>query len=272
MITVFGFENKFWTFPGGERSVKLTPGSYVKSEPIQITMNFQSSDDLIDMILAANALRHMYGHDIKIDLVVPYFPFSRQDRVMTEGESFGLQSADDIIKMCNFDSVTTWDIHSDVAGAMFPPGVFRNIPQENLWSEFIKSSLAEGKTVIISPDAGALKKIYKVAQKTGLTVVEAKKVRDVATGQITHTEFDGSQLADVDTAIIVDDICDGGRTFTELSKVIRASGFTGRLLLCVTHGIFSKGLSVFDGPDGFDAVYTINNINRVDIDAFNLRS
>jgi ribose-phosphate pyrophosphokinase len=266
MITVFGFENKFWTFPGGERSVKLTPVNYNKSKPIEITMNFQSSDDLIDMILATNALRHMYGHDVKIDLVVPYFPFSRQDRVMTEGESFGLQSADDIIKMCNFNRVTTWDIHSDVAGAMFPPGVFRNIPQENLWSEFIKSSLAEGKTVIISPDAGALKKIYKVAQKTGLTVVEAKKVRDVATGQIMHTEIDSSQLAGVDTAIIVDDIIDGGKTFLELAKVIRGNGFTGKLILCATHGIFSKGLAAFTD---FDGIYTQNNINNVDLESFN---
>ena len=190
---------------------------------------------------------------------------------MTEGESFGLQSADDIIKMCNFNRVTTWDIHSDVAGAMFPAGVFHNITQEDLWSGMIKDQMISGKTVIISPDAGALKKIYKVAKATSLTVVEAKKVRDVATGQIMHTEIDSSQLSGVDTAIIVDDICDGGRTFTELSKVIRTSGFTGKLILCVTHGIFSKGLSVFDGPDGFDAVYTINNINHVDIDAFNLR-
>jgi ribose-phosphate pyrophosphokinase len=272
MIAVHGFENKFWTFPGGERSVKLTPDGRTHSFPLQVTMNFKGSDDLIDMILATNALRHMYGHDIKIDLTVPYFPFSRQDRVMTEGESFGLQSADDIIKMCNFNRVTTWDIHSDVAGAMFPAGVFRNITQEDLWSGMIKDNLISGKTVIISPDAGALKKIYKVAKATSLTVVEAKKVRDVATGQIMHTEIDSSQLAGVDTAIIVDDICDGGRTFTELSKVIRASGFTGELILCVTHGIFSKGLSVFDGPDGFDAVYTMNNINNVDLESFNNRS
>ena len=116
-----------------------------------------------------------------------------------------------------------------------------------------------------------LKKIYKVAKKTGLTVVEAKKVRDVATGQIMKTEIDSDQLVGVDTAIIVDDICDGGRTFTELSKVIRESGFQGELILCVTHGIFSKGLDVFDGPNGFDSVYTVNNINNVDIDAFNNR-
>ena len=270
MITVQGFENKFWTFPGGERSVKLTPDRHTHPVPIQILMNFQSSDDLIDMILSTNALRHMYGHDIKIDLTVPYFPFSRQDRVMTEGESFGLQSADDIIKMCNFNSVTTWDIHSDVAGAMFPAGVFRNIPQEDLWADMIKDNLISGKTVIISPDAGALKKIYKVAKATSLTVVEAKKVRDVATGQIVDTQIDSTQLDSVSNAIIVDDICDGGRTFVELAKVIRASEcFKGNLILCVTHGIFSKGVGQLSGLDIFDEIYTMNNINNVDLDAFN---
>jgi ribose-phosphate pyrophosphokinase len=135
----------------------------------------------------------------------------------------------------------------------------------------IKDNLISGKTVIISPDAGALKKIYKVAKATSLTVVEAKKVRDVATGNIVKTEIDSSQLLGVDTAIIVDDICDGGRTFIELATVIRDSGFIGKLILCVTHGIFSKGLDVFDGPL-FDAIYTMNNINSVDIDAFNNRS
>jgi ribose-phosphate pyrophosphokinase len=187
---------------------------------------------------------------------------------MTDGESFGLQVAIDMIKMCNFVGVTTWDIHSDVAGAMFPAGVFHNVTQDELWNSHIKDLALNEHSVIISPDAGALKKIYKVAKETGLTVVEAKKVRDVATGQIMKTEIDSSQLAGVDTAIIVDDIIDGGKTFLELAKVIRGNGFTGKLILCATHGIFSKGLAAFTD---FDGIYTQNNINNVDLDAFNLR-
>ena len=272
MITVHGFEDKFWTFPGGERSVKLTDTeTTIGLRPIQLLMNFKGSDDLIDMMLAVNALRHMYGTDVAIELTVPYFPFSRQDRVMTDGEPFGLQAVVDMIKMCNFTKVTTWDIHSDVAGAMFPAGVFVNVSQPDLWSNRIRE-LADHDTVIVSPDAGALKKIYKVAGATGLPVVEAKKIRDVATGHIVKTEIDGTQLSKFEQVIIVDDICDGGRTFIELAKVIRDSGFKGKLILCVTHGIFSKGLDVFNGPDGFDAVYTMNNINNVNIDAFNNRS
>ena len=267
MITVKGFENKFWTFPGGERSVKLTPDGRTHSLPVQMRMDFKNSDDLVDMMLAVNALRHMYGPTVAIELTVPYFPFSRQDRVMTEGESFGLQAVVDMIKMCNFTKVTTWDIHSDVAGAMFPAGVFVNVSQADLWADSIRELTKSETTVIVSPDAGALKKIYKVAEATGLPVVEAKKIRDVATGHIVSTEIDGTQLANFKQVIIVDDICDGGRTFIELAKVIRVSGFKGNLVLCVTHGIFSKGVGVF--AEDFDEVYTMNNINNVDLDFFN---
>jgi ribose-phosphate pyrophosphokinase len=84
-----------------------------------------------------------------------------------------------------------------------------------------------------------------------------------------HTEIDSSQLAGVDTAIIVDDIIDGGKTFLELAKVIRGNGFTGKLILCATHGIFSKGLAAFTD---FDGIYTQNNINNVDLESFNNRS
>lgn len=267
MITINGFDAKFWTFPGGERSVKLTPDHNTRGLPMQIRMDFKGSDDLIDLVLTVNALRNMYGSTLELTLLVPYLPFSRQDRVMTSGESFGLQAFASIVNMCNFSRVTTWDVHSDVAAALFPAGVFKNISQEDLWGSELRVS---APSAIISPDAGALKKIYKVAEKAGIkNVIEATKVRDVATGQIVATRIDSSRLVNLDTAVIVDDICDGGRTFIELAKVIRDAGFTGRLILCVTHGIFSKGLDAFGGVSGFNEIYTMNNINNVDLDSFN---
>jgi ribose-phosphate pyrophosphokinase len=46
--------------------------------------------------------------------------------------------------------------------------------------------------------------------------------------------------------VIVDDICDGGRTFLEIAKTIRSkkrniSIFGDKIYLVVTHGIFSAG-------------------------------
>jgi hypothetical protein len=54
-----------------------------------------------------------------------------------------------------------------------------------------------------------------------------------------------------------------------LAKEIRRGGYQGDLILCVTHGIFSKGLDVFKGEEGFDRIYTMNNINDVDLVDFN---
>jgi len=276
MIEIIGFDTKFWTFPGGERSVKITPLSDTWKMPIEMHLDYRNSDDLIDMMLAVNALKHMFRNPL-ITLTVPYFPFSRQDRVMTSGECFGLQVAVDLIKSCGFSSITTWDAHSDVLAGMFPAGQFNNIEQHELWFKrdntggIDKTRIFTPGSVIISPDAGALKKIYKLSKIFSLTmqlnVIEASKVRDVATGQIIETKIDNSLLHGVNRAIIVDDIVDYGRTFVELAKVIRAGGFSGKLILCVTHGLFSGGLTPFEGL--IDEIYTLNNINRVNLAEYN---
>jgi ribose-phosphate pyrophosphokinase len=54
--------------------------------------------------------------------------------------------------------------------------------------------------------------------------------------------------------IIVDDICDGGRTFIELAKVLK-SNKVKNITLFVTHGIFSKGVdALFE--NGIDNIIT----------------
>ena len=60
--------------------------------------------------------------------------------------------------------------------------------------------------------------------------------------------------------LIVDDICDGGRTFIELAKVLRAKG-AETVDLYTTHGIYSKGTKVL-------APY-INNI--ISTDSFEMK-
>jgi ribose-phosphate pyrophosphokinase len=99
--------------------------------------------------------------------------------------------------------------------------------------------------VLISPDAGAEKKIKELgnllsSNEKKVPLLCARKVRDTLTGAILATEIYGDvQGRDL---IILDDICDGGRTFVELAKALRNQG-AGDLYLYVTHGIFSKGLT-----------------------------
>lgn len=257
MITLFGGNRditlQWWTFPGGERNVKIVdPGEIERFGAFTVRCDFRSSDDLIDMLLLVNAIRNV-NRNTKLRLLIPYFPFARQDRVMTPGEPFALQVMVNIIKSCNFNEVEVWDPHSDVLSGMFEPGVLNIVPQEDL--------VRIGPDIdacIVSPDAGALKKIYKVAKRVNLPVVEANKVRDVETGQIIKTKID-DDIKNYTKAYIVDDIIDYGGTFIALADAMRKSGFSGKLCLCVTHGIFSGGAKPLEHI--FDEIKIINMLN-----------
>lgn len=263
MITLFGGNKlinlQWWTFPGGERNVKVTdPLEIQRFKAFTISCRFMGSNDLIDMLLLVNALRNIEPA-VKLRLHIPYFPFARQDRVMTNGEPLALQVAVNLIKSCNFHEVEVWDPHSDVLAGMFEPGTLKVIPQEKL----VVIGTAEN-ACLVSPDAGALKKIYKVsAMNNDIPVVCATKTRDPSTGNITNTTVP-LDIALYDRVYIVDDICDGGRTFIELAKAIRKIKPDMYIVLSVTHGIFSNGISVL--YDYIDEVYAANYTNYDNMD------
>jgi ribose-phosphate pyrophosphokinase len=115
---------------------------------------------------------------------------------------------------------------------------------------------------LISPDAGALKKIHKVAQFVNAPrVAECMKMRDVKTGNLSsfktiESDFEGK------TCFIVDDICDGGGTFIGLAALLKSHN-AGKIMLIVSHGIFSKGFELAL----IDAIYTTNSFKDFDTKA-----
>jgi len=80
--------------------------------------------------------------------------------------------------------------------------------------------------------------------------------RDVRTGNILGVVVD-QNVTDLNL-LVVDDICDGGRTFTELSKTL---SMPKKLELFVTHGIFSKGVKEL--TEAYDHIYTTNSFHGV---------
>lgn len=250
----------FWTFPGGERNVRIDfANKHSPSAMVLIECIYKGSDDLVDLIMLVNALRQ--ENLSNISLSIPYFPFARQDRVMTSGEANALQAIAQVFNMLNLKRIEISDPHSDVLEALFPPGVLSITRQWEIWS--LISAYEDLTTIgLVSPDTGALKKIYKLADTLNVPVVCAQKVRDVATGKITSTTIDVSNVLNLTSLYVVDDICDGGRTFIELAKAIRSQGYVGKLVLCVTHGIFSQGLEVLEH---YDTVRCSNNLSGLDI-------
>lgn len=209
-------EYKSFLFAGGEPHIKIS-NNFDAALPITITHRINSFNDLGLICITVDALKRMGVKEIH--LFIPYFPAARQDRVMIPGEPLSVKVYADIINAMALANVTIFDPHSEVS-----PALLNNcVTISN--HEFIKQVIAKIGTDVklISPDGGALKKIYKVSEfLDGAEVIECSKSRDVKTGKLSGFKVYAEDLAGAD-CLIVDDICDGGGTFIGLSEADRKS-------------------------------------------------
>ena len=247
-------EYKSFLFAGGEPHIKISTNFDVAA-PVTITQRINSFNDLGMICITVDALRRMGVKEI--ELFIPYFPAARQDRVMIPGEPLSVKVYADIINAMALASVTVFDPHSEVT-----PALLNNcVTVSN--HEFIKQVIANIGTDVklISPDGGALKKIYKVSEFLGgAEVVECSKSRDVKTGKLSGFKVYAEDLAGTD-CLIVDDICDGGGTFIGLAESLKAKN-AGKLYLAISHGIFSKGFDELGKY--FEQIFTTDSIKEVD--------
>ena len=226
-------------FPGGEVQIRLDleGRAFPYGSTFYIKADLCNSQNVMELLMATDALRRAEP-DAAIKLVMPYIPYARQDRVAVPGEALSIKVFADLINAQMYDSVTVWDAHSDVSVALLDRVVHITAAQI-ISSRGLGLGLFED-CVIVAPDAGAVRRAGAVAKMIGTELVRADKSRDPRTGEITGTSIltpGGYKYAPF---VIVDDICDGGRTFIELAKALRAVS-QRPIHLYVTHGIFSAG-------------------------------
>ena len=255
-------------FPDGQQSVTLEVDtvhiSANISEGVLIKSRLNNFRDLELIICATAALRNTGIK--KIHLYAPYFIGARSDRRFTEGDvNYLKQVICPIINSQNFESVRVLDPHSDVLEACLNNFVKDNNHKivKNALTDIDNKNDAQERIVLVSPDAGAYKKIFDVAQKFSINkIITATKVRDLRTGKILHTEIPVLDQHENLKYVIIDDICDGGRTFTELAKAIHGSRPTAEIYLIVTHGIFSNGFDELSKD--IKKIYSSNSYSDID--------
>ena len=255
-------------FPDGQQSLNITKPQYITdtsatTDIFQIRSRLTSFADLELILCATQALKNKGVKNI--ELYVPYFLGGRSDRLFAEGGvNYLKQIITPIINSQGYSKVTVLDPHSDVLEALIT-----NFSKVNNF-RLVKFALekidnkdgAQNRITLVSPDAGAFKKIYDVATHFGIErIITATKVRDMKTGNILHTDVPDIDQHNKVKYVIVDDICDGGRTFIEIAKSIHNVRPTAEIYLVVTHGIFSAGYDELNKY--FSGIFTTNSIKDI---------
>lgn len=166
-----------------------------------------------------------------VTLEIDFLPYGRQDKSILNNNTFALHTFAKIINSLKFDRVLLLDPHSKMATAVILNAL------DHYPHQAVQRAYQETRSDLVCyPDKGAVEKYTQIYHYKN---IHGEKVRDQATGYITHYTLIGRPIGN--RVLIIDDICDGGKTFEILTKDLYEAG-AEEVNLFVTHGIFSKGL------------------------------
>ncbi len=236
-----------FTFPDGQPHFKLE--TYEREfSTVTVETAIRNPVELFTLLLVNDVLRqHGYA---EVNLDIRYLLAARMDRAIDTQQPFSLQTVARIINSAGFTRVRILDVHSEVATRLI-----RN--SENVLPKAIVKSVMTtlGSPMVIIPDKGATQRVKTLAEAPHYVyLTQAYKKRDMETGKLSGFGLESTAFIHGSDCLIIDDICDGGGTFTGLAKVLREAG-AKKVYLFVTHGIFSKGLPL----EGIDHVYTTDS-------------
>lgn len=190
------------------------------------------NDNLIELLLMLDALRRASAR--RINVVIPYFPYARQDRMARGREAISAKVVARALEMAGASRVLYVDIH-----ALQIQGFF-NIPVDTLTALPILAGYFENdprfspdRTAIVSPDVGRARLAGKYAEQLGLPLVVMHKRR---------LSFSETRAATVvgdikgKTAILIDDLVAGGSVLDQIPALIEA-GAEPPVYLSITHPV-----------------------------------
>lgn len=115
MILINGQEVTINKFP--DETLRLNPNvEFILNQTATICWHFESNEEMIAVMFLANHVRRI-GAD-RVNLVMPYIPNARQDRVKNDTDVFTLKYFAEFINNLHFNKVVVLDPHSSVSEAL----------------------------------------------------------------------------------------------------------------------------------------------------------
>lgn len=245
-------------YPDGQQDIVIQGAYSLQGDVVWIGSRFNSFKDLELIICATNALRRL-GHR-NISLYIPYLLGARSDRKFElGGVSYLVDVIAPILNAQHYEDIRVLDVHNGYVADACIRGLIQDDNSHLLWHSFCHSTLGSnsGQPALVLPDKGVQTRLKEQLGKyRNCTIICGDKVRGDS-GEVDKVTFDVPE--GTKSALIVDDICDGGGTFIAAAKVLKSKGVEN-LYLCVTHGIFSKGLQ--DLFKYYKKIYTTNSVRN----------
>ncbi len=190
------------------------------------------NENLMELLIFVDALRRASAKEINV--VVPYYGYSRQDRKARSRQPISAKLVANLLETAGVDRVLTVDLHASQIQGFF------DIPTDHLTAilpmeKYIRENIDLDNVVVVSPDHGGVKRARRLAAliDAPIAIIDKRRPRpNEAEVSNIIGEIDGK------VAIMVDDMVDTAGTLTLGAQALVDKGATDVYAMCV-HGILS---------------------------------
>lgn len=244
-------------FSDGEMWAKYNEN--LRGNDIYIVQSTNSpGDNIIELALLIDAAKRASAE--KINVVIPYFGYSRQDRKDEPRVPISAKVMMDIFTQAGADRIITMDLHSTQMQG------FTSIPVDNLYGSLVLMEELEtyfnkikndNKCVVLSPDIGSNKLSQAYAKKLGIGFALIDKRRNA------HNQSEVAHLVgnlENRHVLIIDDMIDTAGTIFNAAVVAKEKGALS-VTVAATHAVLSGDAVKKLSSDNIDKVFLSDTVH-----------
>ncbi|UHR02837.1 ribose-phosphate pyrophosphokinase [Peptoniphilus sp. GNH] len=221
------------TFSDGE--IEIDIGVSVRGKDVYIIQSTSNpvNNNLMEMLIFIDACKRASAS--RINAVIPYYGYARQDRKTKAREPITSKLVADLLTVAGADRVVAMDLHAGQIQGYF------NIPVDHLTAvpalaSYFKDLVKEdGDWIAVSPDLGGVTRTRKFANELNLqiAIIEKRRPRpNVSEIMNIIGEVEGKNC------ILVDDIIDTAGTICNAAKALQEKG-AKKIYGAASHGVLS---------------------------------
>ena len=194
--------------------------------------SYPVNDHLWELLIMVDACVRASANSVTV--VMPYFGYARQDRTAAPREPITAKLVANMLVKAGVSRVVTLDLHAVQVQGFF------DIPVDNLFTVplfadyYARKGLIGDDVVIVSPKNSGIKRARSLAESLNTPIAIIDYAQDDADRE------EGYIIGDVEgkKAILIDDMLNTGRTFSEAAKIVKKNGAT-EIYAVASHGLFA---------------------------------
>lgn len=220
-------------FSDGEIQVNIEESVRGVDVYIIQSTSYPVNNHLWELLIMVDACKRASANSVTV--VMPYFGYARQDRTAAPREPITAKLVANMLVKAGVDRVLTLDLHAVQVQGFF------DIPVDNLFtvplfaSHYMDKGLCGENVVIVSPKNSGIKRARSLAEylDSPIAIIDYAQEDD-------SERTEGYIIGDVTgkTAILIDDMLNTGKTFSEAARIVQEGGAT-EIYAVASHGLFA---------------------------------